>query len=114
MTAPTVLHYYRCRICAGIIITGIKASNYEPCNGCQSYARWLFSRPVETPEQRDCAELVAKQGRVYRFSPRGEPMAYTPSRREFPPETAAQRAGTAQEDEARMEAAYQAAEQGKP
>jgi hypothetical protein len=107
---PTVLHYFRCRACAGIIITGIKTSKYEPCNGCKSYAFEMFSEPVETPEQRECAELVAKNGRVFRFSPGREPLIYTPSRREFPLERVEQRQQAAREDEARMEAAYEAAE----
>ena len=64
---PKVLHYWRCRVCASVMITGFKSGNYEPCNGCRSYMRWLFSEAVETPEQEDCAQLVAKLGKVFRF-----------------------------------------------
>jgi hypothetical protein len=117
---PKVLHYFRCRVCASILITGIKATNYEPCNGCRSYMRLLFSEPIETPEQEDCAQLVAKHGRVFRWSPSTEPLAYTPSRRKPPgplltpeqiEEAKRRRDALWAEEEARMEAAYKAAEE---
>jgi hypothetical protein len=117
---PKVLFYFRCRVCASILITGIKTTRYEPCNGCRSYMRFLFSEPVETPEQQDCAQLVAKQGKVFRWSPSAEPMAYTPSRRELPKplltpeqieEARRKRDALWAEEEARMEAAYRVAEE---
>jgi hypothetical protein len=109
---PDVLYYYRCRICAGIIITGQEARGYEPCNGCQSYAKLMFSEPVTTPEQRKTAEEVAHGGRVFRFSPSREPLKFTPSLIDYGPvSTPEQRAAAAAEDEERMEAAHRAAEE---
>ena len=116
---PTVLHYYRCRNCATVMICAIQTpTRYERCNGCRSYMRFLFSEAVETPEQQDAAELVAKQGRVFRRSPSVEPMKYTPSvREERPPVTEEEARRLEQErrerlrrleaeHEARHEAAY--------
>jgi hypothetical protein len=113
VTPPTILHYFRCRVCASVLITGIKTGNYEPCNGCRSHMKFLFSEPVETPEQHDCAAEVAKRGRVFRWSPSPDPLGWTPSRMEFVPDPGYyQRSAEAeQESQERMEAAYRAAEE---
>jgi hypothetical protein len=118
---PTVLHYFRCRVCASILITGIKATNYEPCNGCRSYMRFMFSEPVETLEQQATAKEVAKRGKVFRWSPGPEPLKHTPAKRStLPPplltpeqieEAKRRRDALWAEEEARMEAAYKAAEE---
>ena len=121
---PTILHYFRCRTCATVMICAILSpTRYERCNGCRGYMKFLFSEPVETPEQQDAAALVAKQGPVYRRSPSAEPMKYTPSvREERPPVTLEEARRQDQErrervrrlereDEARHEAAYLAPEQ---
>lgn len=112
MKPPSVLHYFRCRVCASILIIGIKTRQYEPCNGCRSYMKFVFEQAVETPEQQDCALEVAKLGRVFRWSPSADPFAYTPAR--FPMEhiTKAELAQTARDDDERMEAAYRAADEG--
>jgi hypothetical protein len=109
---PKVLHYWRCRVCASVMITAFKTGNYDGCNGCRSYMRWLFSETVETPEQQATAVEVAKLGKVFRWSPSHEPLAYTPSRQEFIPDPHAteRRRQLEQEDQERMEAAYKAAE----
>lgn len=121
MRIPTELHYFRCRICASILVTGYKARNYEPCNGCRSYMKWLFAEPVETPEQIECAKEVARMGRVFRWSPGVEPFKHVPTKQKELPkplltpeqikEAQARRDAIWAEEEARMEAAYKAAEE---
>jgi hypothetical protein len=118
---PKVLHYWRCRVCASVMITAFKTGNYEPCNGCRSYMRWLFSEPVQTPEQQATAKEVARMGKVFRWSPGHEPLKHTPAKRTtLPPplltpeqieEAKRRRDALWAEEEARMEAAYKAAEE---
>jgi hypothetical protein len=54
-----LLYLYRCKACLTVATNVVRAS--PRCNGCHRYMAFLFTRPIETDDQR----TLAARGIVY-------------------------------------------------